>query len=105
MGEVGEMDIGASDPATPVAHGTAESIPEGYLTFNNDRAIGVRGPEIRSLEYIHMNGPTDLVVRGQATVVLFWAKYAKGDYRTVQHFGEMAQRWPQLTVIGISCDG
>ncbi len=41
---------------------------------------------------------------GKELVVLFWAKFAKGDYKHVAHFNELTKIHEGIQLIGISCD-
>jgi hypothetical protein len=41
---------------------------------------------------------------GKELVILFWAKFAKGDYKHVAHFNELTKIHEGLQLIGISCD-
>lgn len=65
----------ASAPAAAVAFPTAAELPDGKVTYNDDRVLGCRAPLLHSLAYIHnadagfTEWPTDGV-----TAVLFWAK-------------------------------
>ena len=42
--------------------------------------------------------------RSKPVAVLFWGKYAKGDYRTMVHFSYLMRALPELQVLGVSCD-
>ena len=38
-------------------------------------------------------------------VVVFWAKFAKGDWKaTIHHFEQLSKQFPQVDFLGISCD-
>jgi len=75
-------------------------IPDKYKTYNDDAALGKPMPDMSTLTWIKGEAPKG----GETTVVLFWAKYAKGDYKHVAHFNELTKTHPKLQVVGISCD-
>jgi hypothetical protein len=46
-------------------------------------------------------------VKCKVTVVLFWAKFAKGDYTTIAGVSELAKRWAgvdSVQFVGVSVD-
>ena len=47
---------------------------------------------------------TQAPAAGKPCAVLFWGKYAKGDYRTMVHVSYLMRALPELQVLGVSCD-
>lgn len=58
------------------------SASQEYTTYSDDASLGKAAPSLGSLEYIQGN-PVSLG-DGKITVILFFAKFAKGDYTTVR---------------------
>jgi len=79
---------------------SSSDIPADKLTYNDDPALGKPMPDMSTLKWLKGEAPK----KGEVTVVLFWAKYAKGDYKHVAHFNELLKKHPELQLIGISCD-
>ena len=47
---------------------------------------------------------TQAPAAGKPCAVMFWGKYAKGDYRTMVHVSYLMRALPELQVLGVSCD-
>ena len=57
-------------------------------------------PDLASLKFVKGALPDAT----KPVAVLFWGKYAKGDYRTMVHFSYLMRALPALQVLGVSCD-
>ena len=57
-------------------------------------------PDVGSLKFVKGDCPD----ASKPVAVLFWGKYAKGDYRTMVHFSYLMRALPELQVLGVSCD-
>ena len=56
------------------------------MTYSDDKALGVSMPGLTSLKWLQDEAP----VSGKPLVVLFWAKFAKGDYKHLAQFSQLA---------------
>jgi len=74
--------------------------PADKMTYSDDKALGKSMPDLSSLKWLQ-GGASE---SGKPLVVLFWAKYAKGDYKHLPHFSELAQKTTGAQFVGISCD-
>ena len=78
----------------------AKVLPPDRTTYNDFQGKGAALPDLSSLKFIKGEAPK----LDAPIAVLFWAKFAKGDYRTMVHFSLMMRKIPALQVVGISCD-
>jgi len=74
--------------------------PADKMTYSDDKAIGVSMPDLSALKWLQGEAPTS----GKPLVVLFWAKYAKGDYKHLVHFSHLADKTSGAQFVGVSCD-
>lgn len=83
---------------------TKKELPDDKVTYEGFRGSGSALPvaAINELTMIKGNVPAGSLVG--PFVVLFWAKFAKGDYRTMVHFSYLMRALPGLRVLGVSCD-
>jgi len=75
----------------------------GSTIYEDDKSFGKICPELDSLEYIR----GDKVVvghEGKTTVLLFWAKFAKGDYTTIVGLNRLVALFPDVQFVGVSVD-
>lgn len=93
----------ADSGAAYVYHG--KDIPEDKITYSDDMILGSKLPEMNALDWLQ-DGDTakDAVSKGKYIALVFWGKYAKGDYKLVCHFSDLATKYPDICVIGIACD-
>lgn len=96
ISKVSLPDLGAPEK------GTAESkkIPDDKITYSSAKSLGADMPDLTSLKFVSGELPR----AKEPVAVLFWAKYAKGDYRTMVHFSYLMRALPKLQIIGVSCD-
>jgi len=73
-----------------------------YTTYDNDVSIGKTCPEFDTLEFIK-DGPV-AVGDGKTTVIVFFAKFAKGDYTTVVGVNRLKELFPDIQFFGILYD-
>mmetsp|Transcript_20785 Transcript_20785/g.26894 ORF Transcript_20785/g.26894 Transcript_20785/m.26894 type:complete len:244 (-) Transcript_20785:1332-2063(-) len=78
----------------------AKKLAADRTTWNDAKGLGEKMPSIESLKYIKGEPPK----AGSPLVIIFWGKYAKGDYRTCVHFSYLKRALPALEFLGISCD-
>ena len=83
----------------PIAWGTP---PAAYMTYEDDKALGQAAPPIDSLEYVQ--GEPVKLGGGKITVVTIFAKFAKGDYTTINDLKPLVDRFPQVQLVGLSID-
>lgn len=76
-------DAAAAAAVDPLAPPKAVPVPKDeYTTYADDAALGKPAPSLDTLEYVQ--GEPVKLGDGKITVLLFWAKFAKGDYTTVR---------------------
>ena len=76
-----------------------------YVVYADDGCIGKPAAGLLDgLDYFHQADKAAVVGNGKPTVVFFWAKFAKGDFATVNVFSYIARQHPDVQVVGISCD-
>jgi len=93
----------SEDPAPTASSevaATKEAPPADKMTYSDDKALGEPMPDLSSLKWLQGEAPES----GKPLVVLFWAKYAKGDYKHLPHFSHLADEATGAQFIGISCD-
>ena len=83
-------------PAVADAKGDAN-----FMVYSDDACLGKLAPRMAPLEFIHRDA---VEVGKKITAVLFWAKFAKGDYTTVNDFSRIADENPEVQFVGVSCD-
>ena len=80
-----------------------KEVTEAYRTYSDDGALGKDAPALDTLEYIK-DGPV-AYSSDKPTVIVFWAKFAKGDYTTVVGVSEICDDFKeQAQFLGISVD-
>lgn len=103
-----EVDLSASMAAAlpqslDVASLDSEKvIADDKKTFDDFKGSGSPLPDLSSLKFVKGELPED--TGSGPLVLLSWAKYAKGDYRTMVHFSFLMRALPGLRVVGVSCD-
>ena len=80
----------------------AKVVPDDKKTHEGFKGFGSDLPDLASLKFLKGEAPADAA--SGPVVILFWAKYAKGDYRTMVHFSFLMRALPGLRVVGVSCD-
>jgi hypothetical protein len=75
---------------------------EDKTTFSDARGLdgSFKLPDVSTLQFVKGEAPA----AGKPVAVLFWGKYAKGDYRTMVHVSYLMRALPELQVLGVSCD-
>tara|TARA_A100001015_G_scaffold201885_1_gene225421 strand:- start:814 stop:2253 length:1440 start_codon:yes stop_codon:yes gene_type:complete len=73
-----------------------------FTVYDDDACLQKPAPSLASLEFVHME-PADYK-QGGITAVVFWGKFAKGDYTTVITWSELAEKYPDVQFIGVSLD-
>jgi len=80
-----------------------KEVAEAYRTYSDDGALGKDAPALDTLEYIQ-GGPV-AYSSDKPTVIVFWAKFAKGDYTTVVGVSEICDDFKeQAQFLGVSVD-
>jgi len=80
-----------------------KTVPEAYCTYSDDSALGKDAPALDSLVYIK-DGPVAYSSE-IPTVIVFWAKFAKGDYTSIVGVSEICDDFKeQAQFVGISVD-
>ena len=75
---------------------------QAYLTYEDDVCLGKDCPALSTLVYV--KGEPVEVGGGKNTVIVFFAKFAKGDYTTVQGITELSKQFPDVQFLAISVD-
>lgn len=97
------MAAALPDLTSPASTGTmaAKALSAERATFSDAKGLGEALPDLSSLTYVK----GEPVEPGDGPLcVFFWAKYAKGDYRTMVHFSYLKRALPELATLAISCD-
>ena len=91
-------------PATPIVpeHDWQIRTMDMYLTYDNDKALGRPAPALDSVEYF--KGEPVALGGGKLTVVMFFGKFAKGDYTTIDGCGKLSEVFPTVQFVGIALD-
>lgn len=78
------------------------ALTEDKTTFSDARGLdgSFKMPDLSSLKFVKGEQHD----ASKPVAVLFWGKYAKGDYRTMVHFSYLMRALPELQVLGVSCD-
>eukprot|EP00121_Abeoforma_whisleri_P015631 Awhi_evm1s14388 len=71
------------------------------VIYDDDASFGKTAPDMSSLDYV-TGSPVELGV--QPTLVVFWAKINKDAYVTFIDYDDLAAKYPELKVIGVSLD-
>ena len=80
-----------------------KDVPEAYRTYSDDGSFGKDAPSLDTLEYIKDSAVTYSTEK--PTVVVFFAKFAKGDYTTVVGVSDIADDFKeQAQFLGIAVD-
>ena len=92
-------DLTAPEKATAASK---TGMTEDKTTFSDARGLdgSFKLPDVSSLQFVKGEAPA----AGKPCAVLFWGKYAKGDYRTMVHVSYLMRALPELQVLGVSCD-
>lgn len=76
----------------PLAPPKSVAAPKGeYTTYSDDASLGKPAPSLDTLEYFQ--GEPVKLGDGKITVILFWAKFAKGDYTTYAGVSDLAKKF------------
>lgn len=96
--------MASEDKTVAAAAGGEEAKAEvnEFLVYDDDACLGKLAPGVDLLKFKH--GEAVEIGKGKITAVIFWAKFAKGDFTTVNEFSRIATANPDINVIGISCD-
>eukprot|EP00621_Florenciella_sp_RCC1693_P015650 CAMPEP_0182533426 /NCGR_PEP_ID=MMETSP1323-20130603/13675_1 /TAXON_ID=236787 /ORGANISM="Florenciella parvula, Strain RCC1693" /LENGTH=239 /DNA_ID=CAMNT_0024743305 /DNA_START=44 /DNA_END=763 /DNA_ORIENTATION=- len=106
--ETPEVDLTAAIAAAlPYSLDLAElnkekEVPDDKKTYDNFKGLNSAVPDLSTLKFIKGEAPEEPTTG--PIVILTWAKYAKGDYRTMVHFSFLMRALPGLRVVGVSCD-
>ena len=94
------MSAALPELSAPSVSGAAavKKLSEDRTTFRDFKGFGEALPDLSSLTFVKGEMPK------APLCVFFWAKYAKGDYRTMVHMSYLKRALPELEVLGISCD-
>lgn len=95
-----DEDAEKEDETSDAPMSGKRTVPEKYTIYNDDKAIGQPVPNLSTLKMLQ----GEPIEPRKPTVIVFWGKYAKGDYNLVCHFSKLSKAFPQLQVLGISCD-
>ena len=80
-----------------------KEVQEAYRTYSDDGSFGKDAPALDTLEWI--KGDAVAYSSEKPTVVVFWAKFAKGDYTTIVGVSDIFDDFKeQAQFIGISLD-
>ena len=80
-----------------------KEVQEAYRTYSDDGSFGKVAPALDTLEWI--KGDAVAYSSEKPTVVVFWAKFAKGDYTTIVGVSDIFDDFKeQAQFIGISLD-
>lgn len=90
----------AADDEQADPHKTKKEIPAEKLTYCDHPGFNKLLPDLSGLEMIQ----GEALEAGKGCVIFFWGKYAKGDYRTICDFSALALKYPEVQMLGISCD-
>ena len=79
------------------------ALPDDKKTYNDNPFFGKDIPtaEYDGLTWIQKE---KVDINSKLMVLMFWGKYAKGDYRTVCDFSDLQAAHPDVPVVGVSCD-
>lgn len=95
----------SKQPASAAAAPSSAEVPlppPHLRVYADDSALGKSAPSLETLVYV--KGEPVQLGGGKNTLVLFWAKFAKGDYGTVCSVSDLQAQFPELQVVGISAD-
>jgi hypothetical protein len=101
---------GAGGDATPVLSApgigaNGKEIPEKCITYDDDRFLGKKLPNMDELDWFQGNDVAQAALASpEVKVILFWAKFAKGDWYTIQQFENLQKKYPNVNFLGISLD-
>ena len=73
-----------------------------FTVYDDDACFGKEAPSLDTLEFVHMDKVG--YKEGGITAVVFWGKFAKGDYTTIITWSELAEKYPDVQFIGVSLD-
>ena len=100
-----EVDLSALKSA-PGVNCSGKAMPADKITYNDDGFLGKKLPDLDSLEWFQgADEAKAALCSPKNKVVIFWAKFAKGDWKaTIHHFNELSKKHPNVEFLGISCD-
>ena len=92
-------DLTAPEQATLASK---TGLTEDKATYSDARGLdgSFKMPDLSTLQFVKGEAPA----AGKPCAVMFWGKYAKGDYRTMVHVSYLMRALPELQVLGVSCD-
>ena len=72
-------------------------LTEDKATYSDARGLdgSFKMPDLSTLQFVKGEAPA----AGKATAVMFWGKYAKGDYRTMVHVSYLMHALPELQAL------
>lgn len=73
-----------------------------FTVYDDDACFGKEAPSLDTLEFVHKDKVG--YKEGGVTAVVFWGKFAKGDYTTIITWSELAEKYPDVQFIGVSLD-
>eukprot|EP00047_Mylnosiga_fluctuans_P001419 m.220230 g.220230 ORF g.220230 m.220230 type:complete len:207 (-) comp10339_c0_seq1:43-663(-) len=77
--------------------------PAAFTTYEDDAALGKAAPSLATLKYLQ-GEPIDFAAK-KLTLVLFWAKFAEGDYTVICDVSKLKQKYAEnIQVVGVSVD-
>lgn len=97
-------------PAAAAAAGGAKpyhgnEIPDDKKTYSDEAIFGQKLPGFESVDWLQgKDEALASISKGKVTCVIFWGKYAKGDYKLCVHASDLNTRFPNVQFIGVSCD-
>jgi hypothetical protein len=91
--------------SAPGIGANGKEIPEKYICYDDDRFIGKKLPNLDDLDWFQGEEAAIAALSSpDVKVILFWAKFAKGDWLTIQQFENLQAKYPTVNFLGISCD-
>merc|ERR1712098_531146 len=80
--------------------GTEKKPKDEDKCYADNTALGKEFPSCETLEYVKDNAPE----AGKPTVYLFWAKFAKGQFKTFMQFSDVNRIYEGINVVGVGID-
>jgi len=100
------------EAAAPAAAGAyapkayhGNTIPEEKLTYDDETILGQKLPDLGTADWLQgADEANAAITAGKPIALIFWGKYAKGDYKLLCHASDLNTRFPDVAFIGVSCD-
>jgi hypothetical protein len=81
------------------------ALPEKSICYDDDLMLGKKLPRLEELDWFQGNDVAQAALSSpQVKVILFWAKFAKSEWLTIQQFQNLSVKYPSVNFLGISCD-